>query len=70
MNILLWVGSPILAYLLFRIYEAVCIYYEYKRLKAAGVAFNDKEGFSLFRDALSIRQAGINNPYEFVFVTA
>lgn len=70
MNILVWLASPILAYLLFRVYEAVCIYFEYKRLKAAGVAFNDKGGFSLFRDALSIRQAAIDNPYEFVFVTA
>ncbi len=71
MNIvLLTLLSMIMCYISYRIFCSITIFFEYKRLKAAGVAFNDKNGFSLIRDLISLRNAFSTAPFEYPFLTA
>jgi hypothetical protein len=55
-------GIILVSYLAYRAYCLYCLYTEYLSYKKQGVPFNDKQGFSFFRDAKAI-VAGLNkNP--------
>ena len=52
--ILTWI-----AYYCYRLYSC---YLEYLSFKKQGVVFNDKEGFSFFRDILNLKKCTSENP--------
>ncbi len=47
-------GFILVSFLAYRAYLLYCLYTEYLNYKKQGVPFNDKLGFSFFRDAKAI----------------
>jgi len=47
-------AAAVVSYLAYRVYRLYYLYTEYLRYKKQGVPFNDREGFSFFRDAKAL----------------
>lgn len=65
----MWLISIVFVYVVYRMSKIVNIYFDYKRLKASGVAFNDKQGFHIFRDILMLKNLVKECPEEFPIIT-
>jgi len=52
-------AAVVVSYLAYRVYYLYYLYTEYLRYKKQGVPFNDRQGFSFFRDAKAIT-TGLN----------
>jgi hypothetical protein len=55
------IGTVLLAipllYIFYRVLGIIYSYSEYKRYKAQGVVFMDKDGFSVFRDIMTMKKS-------------
>lgn len=60
--------APIVAFIVLRFYSILVSYFDYRKYRAQGVPFNDKQGFSVMRDIVTMKKAMDDNPFDYPWV--
>ena len=58
------VAIPLL-YIIYRVFGFIYSYFEYRRYKAQGVVFMDRDGFSVSRDIMTMKKSLDSDPYDY-----